>query len=91
MALRLGSLYGRIEVCPGAKADLRRRACPVRVQSVNANLGFFLTVVALVAAGVVLVVTEHYGWAWIPWLAMFCVNFKDNPPDAAKSPQSQEK
>jgi hypothetical protein len=28
---------------------------------------------SFIGAGMYLVITEHYGWAWIPWLALFCV------------------
>lgn len=26
------------------------------------------------SGGIYLVVTEHYGWAWIPFLALFCTS-----------------
>lgn len=40
------------------------------------NTGFVLTCALCLSAGVALVVTEHYYWAWIPFLALFCVSFK---------------
>ena len=36
-------------------------------------IGFTLTVLALIASGTYLVVTHHYGWAWIPFFAIFCM------------------
>lgn len=30
---------------------------------------------ASLAAGVYLVVTEHYGWAWLPFVALFSTGF----------------
>jgi hypothetical protein len=35
----------------------------------------------LVFAGVWLVVTEHYGWAWIPWLIICCLRWRGPDPD----------
>lgn len=43
-----------------------------------------LIVGGMIAAGTCLIVTEHYGWAWLPWMFLFCVRF--NPPQ----PQSHE-
>lgn len=42
----------------------------IRVMSPFAFMAWFLVVAVCMAAGVYLVVTEHYGWAWIPfWVA----------------------
>jgi len=30
---------------------------------------------ASLAAGTYLVITEHYGWAWIPFVALFSTSF----------------
>lgn len=38
---------------------------------------------ACLAAGTYLVVTEHYGWAWIPFLGLFSTSF------AVKQPPSE--
>lgn len=39
-----------------------------------------LLVLSMIAAGVWLVITEHYGWAWIPWLWVCCVKFRPYLP-----------
>jgi hypothetical protein len=30
----------------------------------------------MLSAGVYLIVTEHYGWAWIPFLLVACIDMK---------------
>lgn len=33
----------------------------------------------LIVAGVYLVITEHYGWAWIPFLFVGSLSFRRSP------------
>lgn len=44
---------------------------------------------ACIAGGVYLVMTEHYGWAWIPFVALFSTNF--DLKDESKSSGSADK
>ena len=46
------------------------------MNAVAIAIGFTLTMLALVASGTYLVITEHYGWAWIPFVAIFCMRMK---------------
>jgi hypothetical protein len=43
----------------------------------SAIVGFVLIVVACIASGTYLVATEHYGWAWIPFLLCGCFRVTD--------------
>lgn len=46
-------------------------------------------IVGLVWAGVYLIVTEHYGWAWIPLLYAGCVDVKQSMVRRIAPKQSQ--
>ena len=39
-------------------------------------LAVILIVGMMLAAGIYLVITEHYGWAWIPFLLRACIDMK---------------
>jgi hypothetical protein len=40
-----------------------------------------LFILALVGCGMYLVILEHYGWAWIPFLIAGCVSVKRSEND----------
>lgn len=43
----------------------------------NAGTTFVLSVLILSVCGTFLVYTEHYGWAWIPLLAVCSIRVKN--------------
>lgn len=45
---------------------------------------FGLVMLGIIAAGVTLIIAEHYGWAWIPWVGFFCLSFRP-PPQLGES------